>query len=155
MVPGWYPPFGGGYPAAVPDLLIASDASWIVDEVRAGVEDGETTLRSVSAGLDVLPAVREQTPDLVILDLNIGNMGGMATCLNLRLEESGDRLPHVPVLMLLDREADVFLAKRSAAEGWLIKPLDAMRIRKAVRAILAGGEHHEGSGWDAVQPAPA
>jgi DNA-binding response OmpR family regulator len=139
----------------VSDLLIASDASWIVDEVRAGVEDGDTTLRSVSAGLDVLPAVREQPPDLVVLDLNIGNMGGMATCLNLRLEESAGRLPHLPVLMLLDREADVFLARRSDAEGWLIKPLDAMRIRKAVRAILAGGEHHEGTGWGAPQPAPA
>ena len=138
---------------AVPDLLIASDAPWIVDEVRAGVDDGETTLRSVSAGLDVLGAVHERQPDLVVLDLNIGNMGGMATCLHLRLEESAGRLPHLPVLMLLDREADVFLAKRSDAEGWMIKPLDAFRIRKAVRAILAGGRHHEGTGWTTPEPA--
>ena len=37
----------------------------------------------------------------MVLDLQIGNMGGMATCLDLRLEESADRLPHVGVLMLL------------------------------------------------------
>ena len=155
MVPGWYPDPRGATLPAVPDLLIASDAPWIVDEVRAAVEDVDTTVRSVSAGLDVLPAVLEREPDLVILDLNIGNMGGMATCMHLRLEESADRVPHLPVLMLLDREADVFLAKRSGAEGWLIKPLDAIRVRKAVRALLAGGEHHEGRAWTANEPATA
>ena len=29
--------------------------------------------------------------------------------------------------MLLDRDADVFLARRSDADGWLVKPLDAFR----------------------------
>ena len=48
-----------------------------------------------------------------MLDLQIGNMGGMAACMALHLEESGGRLPHLPVLMLLDRQADVFLARRS------------------------------------------
>jgi hypothetical protein len=45
-------------------------------------------------------------------------MGGMATCMNLRLEASGSRIEHVPVLMLLDRRPDVFLARRCGAEGW-------------------------------------
>jgi DNA-binding NarL/FixJ family response regulator len=72
-------------------------------------------------------------------------MGAMATCLDLRLEESGDRLEHIPVLMLLDRRADVFLARRSEAEGWLIKPLDPIRLRKAIRALLNGGTYHDES----------
>ncbi len=70
----------------------------------------------------------------------------MAVCLDLRLEEGGGRLGHVPVLMLLDRRPDVFLAKRSGAEGWLIKPLDSIRLRKAARALLAGGEYHDPTG---------
>ena len=40
--------------------------------------------------------------------------------------------------MLLDREADVFLARRSEADGWLVKPLDAFRLRRAATAILDG-----------------
>ena len=69
--------------------------------------------------------VAESTPDLVVLDLQIGNMGGIAACLHLRHEAGAGRLPDVPVLMLLDRQADVFLAKRSGADGWVVKPLDA------------------------------
>ena len=125
------------------DILVASDAPWVLDEVTAGVGGPEIEVRSVLAGLDVLPAVVERLPDLVVLDLQIGNMGGMAACLNLRLEEGAGRVGHVPVLMLLDRRADVFLARRSGAEGWLIKPLDPIRLRRAVHALLAGETYHD------------
>ena len=50
-----------------------------------------------------VPAATEKAPHLVVLDMQIGNMGGMAACMALHLEESGGRLPHLPVLMLLDR----------------------------------------------------
>jgi two-component system nitrate/nitrite response regulator NarL len=46
--------------------------------------------------------------------------------------------------MLLDRIADVHLAKRSGAQGWLIKPLDSLRLRRATDAIVAGKNWHEG-----------
>jgi DNA-binding response OmpR family regulator len=72
-------------------------------------------------------------------------MGGMAACMDLRLEYGAGRLPDVAVLMLLDREADVFLARRSDADGWLVKPLDAFRLRRAAAALLDGGDYHEGS----------
>jgi DNA-binding response OmpR family regulator len=129
----------------VPEVLVASDARWVHDEVAAVLSGPDFSVRHVNAGADVLPGVLERETDLVILDLQIGNMGGMATCLDLRLEESGDRVEHIPVLMLLDRRPDVFLARRSQAEGWLVKPLDPIRLRKAIRAILDGGTYHDQS----------
>ena len=81
----------------------------------------------------------------MIVDLQMGNMGGVAVCLDLRLEESYGDLPHVPVLMLLDRRADVFLARRSEAEGWIVKPLDPIRIRRAAKALIEGGTFHDES----------
>jgi len=129
----------------VPDVLVVTDADWLLDDLRASVGGPDTTLRSVRAGVDVLPAVQAALPDLVVLDLQIGNMGGMATCMHLRLEEGAGRLGHVPILMLLDRRPDVFLAKRSDADGWLVKPLDAIRTRKAVLALLAGGRYDDPS----------
>ena len=125
------------------DVLLAADADWLIADVRSALSGPEHTLRAVRTGAEVRGQVEQQTPDLVILDLQIGNMGGIAACLDLRLEESGGRLPHVPVLLLLDREADVFLADTTDAEGWLVKPLSAFRIRNAVNALLAGGTMHE------------
>ena len=127
----------------MPDIVIVSDAASVRDEVRAAITDPDATVRELEAGKRLLPAVQEQVPDLAVVDLQIGNMGGMAACLDLRLEEGMGRLPHVPVLMLLDRRPDVFLARRSQADGWLVKPLDPLRLRKAMLALLAGDTYHD------------
>lgn len=128
---------------AVPNLLLATDADWIYDEVDAAL-GGAYTVYRVRAGSDVLEAVKRVDPVVVLLDLQIGNMGGMATCLNLRLEERAGRIPPRKVLMLLDREADIFLARRGEADGWLIKPLDSFRLRRAVQTVLESGTYTEG-----------
>jgi DNA-binding response OmpR family regulator len=100
-------------------ILLATDADWIYDEVDAALAGPDHTVARVRAGADVLGAIDEISPDLVILDLQIGNMGGMAACMSIRHEETADRIPITAVLMLLDREADVFLAERCEADGWL------------------------------------
>lgn len=120
------------------DVLIATDADAVFAEVEAALVDEQTTVRRVREGQAVAGAVADAEPDLVVLDLQIGNMGGIATCIHLRHEAGEGRLPDVPVLVLLDRQADVFLARRSGADGWVVKPLDAFSLRNAAVAILEG-----------------
>lgn len=138
----------------MPLVLIATDADAVADEVAAAIEDEGTSVLRVRAGADVPGAVGEHEPDLVVLDLQIGNMGGMAVAQHLRAEADMGRLPDTAVLMLLDRAADVFLAKRSDADGWLLKPLDSFRLRKASKALLAGGDFHEATNIATVPATP-
>ncbi|MFM7062147.1 MAG: response regulator [Actinomycetes bacterium] len=118
-------------------VLVATDADEVFDEVDAALSDEHTDVARVRAGRDVVAAIRQLEPDLVVLDLQIGNMGGVATCLAIRNEESGGRLDEQQVLLLLDRTADEYLAQQADADGWLVKPLDAMGLRRAVAAIDA------------------
>lgn len=134
-------------------VLLVSDSESVIDELRSALEDGETEIREVHTGEEVRKAVEADAPDLVITDLQVGNMGGMAVCLDLRLEESGGRIPHIPCIVLLDRRADVFLARRSAAEGWLVKPLDPLRIRRAAWAVLEDGTFFDESYRPVALPA--
>jgi DNA-binding response OmpR family regulator len=134
----------------VTDLLVASDAHWLQAEIRLVLEGGDVVVRSVDQGSEVRVAMREKLPDLVILDLQIGNMGGIATCMDVRLEEGAGRLGHAPVLILLDRRPDVFLARRSGADGWLLKPINPIRLRAATVRLLEGGTWHD----DAWTPKP-
>lgn len=127
------------------DILVVSDAKTVIDDVRSALEDDTTTVRELSAGELVREAVAVDPPDLVVTDMQVGNMGGIAICMDLRLEESGGRLPHVPVIILVDRRPDVFLARRADAEGWVVKPFDSLRIRRAARAVLEGGTYHDQS----------
>lgn len=119
-------------------VLLATDADWILEEVDAALADAETSVYRVRRGIDVLEAIRAVEPDLVILDEQIGNMGGVATCLAIRSDEGMDRLPITAVLLLLDRAHDVFLARSCDADGYLVKPLDSLRLRRAATALLAG-----------------
>ena len=128
----------------MPAVLLATDADWIFDEVDAALASDEHHGVPGAPGVDVLPAIAEVDADLVILDLQIGNMGGMATCMTIRNEEGADRLPITAVLMLLDRAADMFLAHRADADGWVIKPLDAFRLRRATATLLDGYSWCEG-----------
>jgi DNA-binding response OmpR family regulator len=127
----------------VPTILVASDADWVRDQVRAALVGPGFEVIEVERGRDVRTVVAERTPDLVIVDLQIANMGGMAVSLDLRLEESGGRLPHVPILLLLDREADRFLARRSAADAMLVKPIDGGTLRRTVKTLLAAEEQRK------------
>jgi DNA-binding NarL/FixJ family response regulator len=130
----------------VPAVLLATDADWIYEDLDAALTDEDTEVVQVRAGRDVTTAVRQVSPDLVVLDLQIGNMGGVATALDLQQGfESGD-VARVPILLLLDRPADVPMAHRTGVQGWLIKPLDSFRLRRAARALTAGETYFEPSG---------
>ena len=126
-------------------ILVASDAPTLREEVEAVISGPDREVRAVNSGPEVITFVGEESPDLLIVDMQMGNMGGMAVCLELRLEESYGNLGHVPVLMLLDRRPDVFVARRSGAEGWVVKPLDPIRIRRAVTSLLDGGTYYDES----------
>lgn len=133
-------------------MLIATDADAVADEVDAAIGDDATTVLRVRSGFEVSDVVQDRQPDLVVLDLQIGSMGGMATAKHLRAEAQMGRLPDAAILMLLDREADMFLARRSDADGYLVKPLDSFRLRRAVNALLAGDSYRDPSTVETVPP---
>ena len=91
----------------------------------------------VTRGQDVRAAVPEYTPEVAVLDMQIANMGGIAVAIDLRLEGSAGRLPDVSILLLLDREADRFLAKRADADAELVKPIDPSTLRRTIDRLVA------------------
>lgn len=124
-------------------VLIATDTDAVADEVDAVVADADTAVVRVRTGAEVHGAVAQYEPELVVLDLQIGNMGAMAVAKRLRAEADMGRLPFTSILMLLDRDADIFLARRSDADGYTVKPLDSFKLRRAVKALLAGDTYAE------------
>ena len=117
------------------NVLLATTEDHIFQEISASLSKNHQIIR-VSEGAKVLKTLIATTPVLVILDLQIGNMGGMATSLDLRLEQRAGRIPNQKILMLLDREADEFLGKRSEADCWIIKPIDPLSLSRQVAELL-------------------
>ena len=118
-------------------ILVAADAQWVRDQVRSAFVGPGQEVVEVTRGQDVRDMFAEIDPDLVVLDLQIGNMGGVAVAIDLRLEESGGRLPHARILLLLDRRDDAFIARRADVDLTLVKPVDAGVLRRAAAPLLA------------------
>ncbi len=129
-------------------ILVAADAEWVRNQVRTAFAAADATVVEIDNARNVggsvtainrrlIDAVAEHEPDLVILDMQIGNMGGVACAIELRLEAEAGRLPEQRIILLLDRDADRFLAKRAAADEELVKPVDAGLLRRAAKRVLA------------------
>jgi DNA-binding response OmpR family regulator len=117
-------------------ILVAADAKWVRDQVRAAFVERDQQVIELTRGQDVRDKFAEVNPDLVILDMQIGNMGGVAVAQDLRLEESAGRLDRANILLLLDRPADEFVARRVDVDRILVKPVDAGTLRRAAKQLL-------------------
>ena len=119
-------------------LLVATSSDQTYEEVDAALS-GDYEVVRLYAGADVVDAIHLHDPAVVILDLQIGNMGGVAACLEIRLESRAERIPVQNVFLLLDREADVFLAQEAEADGWVVKPIDPLGLRQLVISETING----------------
>lgn len=136
-------PVGSLTSADVSTILLAADVDWLYEDIHATLASRTRAVHRVRFGSEVLAAIEQDPPELVILDLQTGNQGGMATCMQLRLEQDMGRIPEMPILMLLDRDDDIFLAKRAASDGWLIKPIEPFRLRRAVKTLMGGDTYFQ------------
>ncbi|MGH9122139.1 MAG: response regulator [Acidimicrobiales bacterium] len=120
------------------EILVATDSKLLYEQVAAVLETPANTLRWVRSGHDVRDVLVAKGADLTVVDMQIGSMGGLAVAMDIRLESDAGRMSFSPVLVMLDRRADVFLCRRTGVEGWIMKPLDPVRMRRAASALLEG-----------------
>ncbi|MCX4718506.1 response regulator [Streptomyces virginiae] len=101
---------------AQPDIEVAGEAS-----------DGDEAVR----------LVRELRPDVVLMDIRMPVLDGLAATRRIGEDES---LAAVRVVMLTTFELDeyVFEAIRSGASGFLVKDTEPEELLRAVRAVVAG-----------------
>ncbi len=124
----------------MPRILVVADTSWVINDVESALSLPGFELATHSDPRTLVPAVNEHQADVAVVDLQVGTMGGMALTRAIRDATLAGELPEVPVVLLLDREADGFLAKRAAAHSWLVKPFDPHQLREAVDAAVGSKE---------------
>ena len=66
-------------------ILVATDADHVLDDITAAFSGPDTSFTVCRNGRDVSDVVTARTPDVAIVDLQIGSMGGMAVTMALRL----------------------------------------------------------------------
>lgn len=113
--------------------LLVSDADWVRNDALAGLDGHDvTSLEDPTRLREFVGAI-----DLCIADMQVGSMGGMAITRAVKDVWMQAGLRPVPIVLLLDRSADEFLAKRSGADAWLVKPFTAQDLRATLAQVTA------------------
>jgi DNA-binding NarL/FixJ family response regulator len=116
----------------------------IVDDdalVRAGLElmlgefDDIEVAGAVADGTEVIGAVNQHRPDVVLMDIRMPGLDGIAATEQLRARREP---PEVIILTTFDTDRHIRLALRAGASGFLLKHTPPARIAQAVRQVAAG-----------------
>jgi DNA-binding NarL/FixJ family response regulator len=118
-------------------VLIVDDDALVrtgLTMLLAGVDDIEVVGEAAS-GSEVEPAVAEHQPDVVLMDIRMPGMDGLAAT---EIVRGHDRSPEVIVLTTFDTDDHVLRALRAGASGFLLKDTPPADIVRAIRAVVAG-----------------
>ncbi len=113
-------------------ILLVTDSSWVRNDVEAAILEPTTTLTVVNDPRAVIDAAVEAAPSVYLVDMQVGSMGGMAITRNIKGAALKGDIVDRPVVLLLDRSADEFIAKRAGADSWVVKPFTAQALRLAI-----------------------
>jgi DNA-binding response OmpR family regulator len=114
------------------NILVAEDDVKQADLVRIYLEREGFTVQVVGDGATALDRVRDQGPDLVVLDVMMPAVNGLDVCRTLRAEST------VPILLLTARttEQDVVRGLGAGADDYVTKPFSPRELTARVRALL-------------------
>jgi DNA-binding response OmpR family regulator len=120
------------------EILVVADEPWVVNDVRAALADRRYSITEEHDPRSVAARVEVSAFDAVVVDMQVGSMGGMAVTRAVR-NSTGPDGSTPPVIVLLDRDADGFLARRAGATTWVRKPFGAHELRRAITESTALG----------------
>lgn len=121
-------------------LVLADDEPLVLSGLRMVLEaePGLDVVGEAADGRAALALTRELRPDLLLTDIRMPRMDGLALARAVRLDPS---LEHTRVVVLTTFADDDYLvaAVREGASGYLLKSMPPADIRAAVRAVGGGG----------------
>jgi DNA-binding response OmpR family regulator len=113
-------------------ILVVEDETAMNDLIRAELEAEGHIVRQAHDGPTALRLVREQVPQLVILDWMLPGLDGLSVCRELRQNYL------MPIIMLTARseEVDRVLGLEVGADDYLVKPFGVRELLARARAAL-------------------
>lgn len=121
-------------------ILVVDDEPQIRRVLRTALVAGGYTVNEARSGEEALEKLREERPDLAIVDINLPGMSGFEVCREIR--ETSD----VPIIMLSVRnsEKDKVKALDAGADDYVVKPFSAQELLARIRANLRRHAHDAG-----------
>lgn len=128
-------PASGSYSLPMLTILLVADRQSVIDQIHTALWTPDIVVIDHPDSDTAADTAYSEDVDAVLVDMQVGSMGAMAVTRAIRAKaEDGIE---IPVTILLDRDADAFLAGRSGARNWLTKGAPASELRAALAHATA------------------
>lgn len=124
------------------DILVVDDTPDYVEPLSFLLESEGYTVRRVANGQDALHQVSIKAPDLILLDIMMPGMDGLAATRQLKKAAS---TRHIPIILLTDLADPQTRTDglEAGAEECLTRPIDRIELNARVRNLLRLKESHD------------
>ncbi len=112
------------------NVLLVTDAAWVVNDVQAALAVDNWEVGQLDDPKLAAEIAQHVKPEALIIDMQVKSMGGMAVIRAVRAVFQDTPPPRM--ILLLDRSADRFLARRALADASVLKPIVANELREAL-----------------------
>jgi DNA-binding response OmpR family regulator len=113
-------------------IVAVTDDHRLREELSYGFPQQVDVVETVDAR-DAVRSMRETVPSAVVVDLQTGSSGGISL---LKEMQQHPALASVPVLILLEREQDAWLARAFGAAGHLTKPVETGELVAGLLSLV-------------------
>jgi len=118
-------------------LLIVDDHALVRRGLAAiiNMEEDTAVIGEAADGKEAIHMWRELQPDVVLMDLRMPNMDGVAAIRGIRAED-----PHAGIIVLTtyDHDEDIYAGLRAGAKAYLLKDAQPEELFRCIRAVHAG-----------------
>ena len=113
-------------------ILVVDDEALLVKGIRFNLQNEGYEVITGSNGLEAVKLVQEQQPDLVVLDVMMPEMDGLAACSKIR------EFSNVPIIMLTAKtdDMDKLIGFDHGVDDYLTKPFNILELKARIRALL-------------------
>jgi DNA-binding NarL/FixJ family response regulator len=116
-------------------IVLVDDHDLFRAGVRAGLEQTVEVVGEAGSVADAVPLIKELDPDVVLLDVHLGDGSGDAVIVQVAPERPGVKFL---ALSVSDAPEDVIAVIRAGARGYVTKTIDAERLADAIERVAEG-----------------
>lgn len=119
----------------MPKVLIVEDEETLTENLADKLRSEGYAVTTALDGENGLRLVREEVPDLLVLDIMLPGLDGLSIC---RIVRRDATTAHIPIIMLTARgtEVDKIVGLESGADDYIVKPFALGEFLARVRAVM-------------------
>ena len=118
------------------DILCIDDENGVVELVELIMQREGMTVRGASSGPEGLALMRQNRPQVVLLDIMMPDMDGWEVFKEMKADEN---LEQIPVIIITARDStfeEIIARERAGVDDYITKPFTPERLRKSIKKVL-------------------